>query len=241
MNHSLRMGAAILLFVSAAGLAAGGATEPCGPSRALPAYAHNDYRNTRPVEDALSLGYLGVEADVFFRDGRFLLGHEQKEIRPGFDLESTYLRQLLVRAQQCGRLLPDPRPFIITIEDKAPTPESRVALAALLERYRELPALSADAPIARFILVDESATPASVPDALEQFADLQWRVTNGRPGPPAADAHAYQLLSIHYGEVIEWDGAGDPPADVRRLVTTVVDAARSVPGCLVHRRAAAGW
>ncbi len=211
------------------------------PPRALPAYAHNDYRNTRPVEEAISLGYLGVEADVFFRDGGFLLGHARKEVRPGFDLESAYLRPLLVRAQQCGRLLPDPRPFIITIEDKAPTPESRIALAALLERYRELLALSADAPIARFILVDESATPASVPDALEQVAGLRWRVTDGHPVPPAADAHAYQLLSIHYGEVIEWDGAGDPPADVRRLVTTVVDVARSVPGCLVHRRSAAGW
>lgn len=75
MNHSMRMGAAILLFVSAAGLATAGAPEPCGPSRALPAYAHNDHRNTRPVDDALSLGYRGVEADVFFRDGRFLLGH----------------------------------------------------------------------------------------------------------------------------------------------------------------------
>ena len=31
----------------------------------LPAYAHNDYANARPLTDALSLGFRGAEADVF--------------------------------------------------------------------------------------------------------------------------------------------------------------------------------
>lgn len=226
--------AALLLLGLAATASAATIADPCGPSRALSAYAHNDYRNAHPVEDALSLGYLGVEADVFFRDGVFLLAHERKEVRPGFDLESTYLRPLLARARQCGRLQPDPRPFVITIEDKAPTPASRAALATLLERYRELLGDAAGAPTAAFILVDESATPASVPDALKQVAGLQWRATSGHPVPPAATARAYTLLSIDYGEEIAWDGAGDPPPDVRRLVATVVDAAHRVPGCLVR-------
>lgn len=226
--------AAALLACLCAGIASAAEQEPCGPARAIPAYGHNDYRNERPCSDALELGYLGVEADVFFRDGVFLLAHERKGIRPGFDLESTYLRPLLSRAQQCGRLQLDPRPFVITIEDKAPTPESREALASLLEHYRGLLQSSAEGPIAIFFLVDESATPASVPEALKRVAGLQWRVSSRRPAPPEADAPAYTLLSIDYGEEIEWDGAGDPPPDVRRLVATVVDAAHRVPGCLVR-------
>jgi hypothetical protein len=226
--------AALLPLGLAATAAAATGADTCGPSRALSAYAHNDYRNAHPVEDALSLGYLGVEADVFFRDGVFLLAHERKEVLPGFDLESTYLRPLLARARQCGRLQPDPRTFVITIEDKAPTAESRAAMATLLERYRGLLGDAAGAPTAAFILVDESATPASVPEELKRVAGLQWRVSRGHPAPPVADAHAYALLSIDYGEEIEWDGVGDPPPDVCRLVASVVDAAHRAPGCLVR-------
>jgi hypothetical protein len=229
----------LLIIISAAAAAAAAAAsasapEPCGPPSALSAYAHNDYRNPHPCADALALGYLGVEADVFFRDGVFLLAHARKEARPGFDFESTYLRPLLSRAQRCGRVQPDPRPFVITIEDKAPTPESRAAMATLLGHYRDLLDSSAEGPIARFILVDDSAAPATVSGALKQVAGLQWRVTDGHPAPPEAEAHKYALLSIDYGEVIEWDGTGAPPTDVRRLLAAVVEAAHGVPGCLVR-------
>ena len=56
--------AALLPLGLAATAAAATGADTCGPSRALSAYAHNDYRNAHPVEDALSLGYLGVEAEI---------------------------------------------------------------------------------------------------------------------------------------------------------------------------------
>lgn len=232
-STGLRCATALLAWLCA-GMAPAAERDPCGPPRALPAYAHNDYRNERPCKDALALGYLGVEADVYFRDGVFLLAHGRKEIRPGFDLESTYLRPLLSRVRQCTRVLPDSRPFILTIEDKAPTPESRAALSSLLGRYQDVLGSSAEGPVAIFILVDESATPASVTEELKRVAGLQWRVTRGHAAPPVAEAHAYRLLSIDYGEEIEWDGVDGPPPDVRRLVASVVDAAHRVPGCLVR-------
>ena len=39
--------------------------DTCASAPLLLAYAHNDYRNPRPLRDALSLGYRGVEADLF--------------------------------------------------------------------------------------------------------------------------------------------------------------------------------
>ena len=224
-----------LLFLSLVETAgASGAVEPCGPARALPAYAHNDYRNDRPCRDALELGYLGIEADVFFSDGAFFLAHDSKEIRAGFDFEAIYLRPLLSRIRRCSRLLPDPRPFLITIEDKAPTPESRLAMAVLLERYRGLLQSSPDGPIAEFILVDNSATPASIPEALKRYAGLQWRVTSRNPFPPAGAAADYRLLSLDFEKEIEWDGTGDPPQSLCKLIPAVVAAARRVPGCRVR-------
>jgi hypothetical protein len=222
----------LLSLVASAGPA--GAGEPCGPARALPAYAHNDYRNDRPCEEALELGYLGVEADVFFSDGALRLAHDRRDVREGFDFEAIYLRPLLSRARRCSRILPDPQPFLVTIEDKAPSVESRLALAMLLERYRELLQSSPEGPIARFILVDNMANPASIPRELRLHAGLQWRVTSRSPAPADDAAVDYLLLSLDYGKEIEWNGSGGPPPAASALIAAVVAAAGRVPGCLVR-------
>lgn len=235
----------VLLLLLTAGIAR--SSEPCGPAVPLPAYSHNDYRGDRPCLEALELGYLGLEADVVYKDGAFLLAHSRKEARAGFELEATYLLPLLERVRQCSRVTADPRPFLLTIEDKAPTAASRLALGVLLERYSALLQPSATGPIAEFILVDEAAEPGSVPAELARCAGLQWRVTSHRPVPPADAADAYRLLSLDYGEEIEWDGSGPPPVEARRLIREVVGAARRVPGCRVRvhhapaRRAIWSW
>jgi len=224
----------LLLLSLAASAGPAGAGEPCGPARALPAYAHNDYRNDRPCEEALELGYLGVEADVFFSDGTFRLAHDRGDIREGFDFEAVYLRPLLSRVRRCSRLLPDPKPFLVTIEDKAPSVESRLAMAMLLDRYRELLQSSPEGPIARFFLVDNTASPAAIPRELKLYAGLQWRVTSRNPAPPDDAAVDYRLLSLDYGKEIEWSGSGGPPPAASELIAAVVAAARRVPGCLVR-------
>ena len=68
-------------------------------------------------------------------------------------------------------------------------------------------------------------------------------MTSHRPVPPADAAAAYRLLSLDYGEEIEWDGSGPAPAEARRLIREVVDAARRVPGCRVrvHHAEGAGF
>ena len=38
------------------------------------AHAHNDYYHKRPLLDALSHGFCSVEADVFLKNGRLLVG-----------------------------------------------------------------------------------------------------------------------------------------------------------------------
>ena len=45
------------------------------PDTLLPAYAHNDYRNARPLLDALELGFRGVEVDYFLVDTELRVGH----------------------------------------------------------------------------------------------------------------------------------------------------------------------
>ena len=63
----------------------------------LPAYAHNDYLNPRPLVEALELGYRGVEADYYVVGGQLLLSHEKEDVDPEVSLRSVYLDPLRER------------------------------------------------------------------------------------------------------------------------------------------------
>src|SRR3954465_11204915 len=77
-------------------------TQPCTAPPLLPAYAHNDYYNRHPLDDALALGFQGVEADYVFVNGRLLVAHSRREASENRTLEGLYLAPLRVRVQRCG-------------------------------------------------------------------------------------------------------------------------------------------
>lgn len=108
------------------------------PRGALPAYSHNDYLNAHPLRDALSLGYQGVEADVFLVDGRLQLGHERRAAEEDGSLEGLYLAPLRALVARCGQLTADGQPFLLTLEIKEPSRVTFDSLVALLARYPEL-------------------------------------------------------------------------------------------------------
>ena len=97
-------------------------------------YAHNDYRNARPLTDALAAGFVGAEADVFLVDGVLRLGHDRKEARRGPLLEAAYLQPLAEIASRCNRVVPERR-FLLTIEIKEESRATFDTLRNLLGRY----------------------------------------------------------------------------------------------------------
>jgi glycerophosphoryl diester phosphodiesterase len=112
--------------------------QPDCPRGTLPAYAHNDYANRRPLLDALSLGYQGVEADVVLIDGELRLGHDRRAARRGATFEVQYLAPLGSLVARCGTLTTDGRPFLLTVDLKEASRPAYDALVALLTRYGTL-------------------------------------------------------------------------------------------------------
>ncbi|HEY7236229.1 MAG TPA: hypothetical protein VH539_18865 [Gemmatimonadaceae bacterium] len=128
-----RAGAALLSILSFA------LVQPGCPRGTLPAYSHNDYVNAHPLRDALSLGYVGVEADVFLVDGTLRLGHDRKAAERGALFEAQYLAPLDSLVMRCGRLTANGLPFLLDVELKEPSRPAFDTLVALLARHRDLP------------------------------------------------------------------------------------------------------
>lgn len=98
---------------------------------ALPmAHAHNDYEHKRPLYDALSYGFRSVEADVYLVDGKLLVAHDRKDVKPSRTLKSLYLDPLQkeVRAGLDG--------FTLMIDVKADGAAATRQLISELQPYR---------------------------------------------------------------------------------------------------------
>lgn len=174
------------------------ATAPC-PRGVLPAYAHNDYANTRPLHDALLLGFRGVEADVAMVDGTLRLGHDRDEARRGTSFERTYLAPLAALVTRCGHLTVDGSPFLLTVELKDREAAAADSLDALLMRYLpQLVGAHASRPSVDVVLVGwcppgRSATGIGrqhrlrTPSDVEQVTDFPAEV---------------RLVSVDYGKTI---------------------------------------
>ena len=186
------------------------------PRGNLPAYAHNDYLNAHPLHDALSLGYQGVEADVFLVNGKLQLGHERRAAARDGTLEMVYLAPLRELVARCGTLTADGQPFLLDLEIKEESRATFDTLVAVLSRYPEL--FSADsgqagesasvAPPVQPVLV--GWYPPGFVDSISVPLSRQARLqTAGGPPVDAADPDV-GLISIDYEQTIgrrwQWPG-----------------------------------
>jgi len=190
--------------------------DSCATAALLPAYAHNDYRNRRPLRDALDLGYRGVEADVYRVGGDLLVGHERSEVRPAKTLVTLYLEPLRDRLHRCGYVLADRTPFLLNVELKeADSTAFSILLAELIE-YQELfqPTDSSRASV-RIVLV--GWWPADTNTAFPDYVGRQF-VIQGRGVELPAGSRTPGFVSIDYGKLLTWRGRGTVPVEDRETV-----------------------
>ncbi|MES2827223.1 MAG: hypothetical protein V4687_03680 [Bacteroidota bacterium] len=57
-------------------------------------HSHNDYNQKRPFYTAYNSGMGSVEADVFIKNGKILVAHNEEDTNPARDLETLYLKPI---------------------------------------------------------------------------------------------------------------------------------------------------
>ena len=225
----------VLLVVLAVPLQAPASRDSCTARSLLPAYAHNDYQNPRPLLDALSLGFRGAEADVFRVGTDLVVAHERGTLRPARTFARLYLEPLRERQRICGFVLQDSTPFYLNLELKEADPAGFDFLVAQLRQFEQLfrarePGTNAAVQVT---LVGWWPIPDSVswPDYLR----VQLAVEH-QPARPASDAAPVGLVSVDYGKVIKWSGRGTVPSAAEQTLAgaRVLASPRAVPFRVHH-------
>lgn len=172
------------------------------PRPTLPAYAHNDYANPRPLVDALTLGFHGVEADVFLVDGVLRVGHDKRTARTGGMLDSLYLAPLRAHVARCGTLTTDGRPFLLTIEIKEASSATYDAVRALLAGYRGLLEHSGADPALSVVLVGWSPPTSPAEGSIDALIGVQYRLVRTDARRLDTLGTRVHLISLDYGKTI---------------------------------------
>jgi hypothetical protein len=198
------------------------------------AHSHNDYEHRRPLEDALDARFYSVEADVYFRDGRFEVSHL------GFGsvgtLEALYLAPLQARVDARGSVHGDGLPLTLWVDLKDKDARLPQELAALLARFPMVATFDdrggvARAGAVRVVLTGEremkEAFTQQVPAPRPAVRDSN-DYTPGDPAPGSgAGAAGWGAYALNWGKYLTWNGSGELPAEERRRIACIVENAHA--------------
>ncbi|MGI8619288.1 MAG: hypothetical protein ACR2L6_09410 [Gemmatimonadaceae bacterium] len=212
-----------------------GAERQC-PRGSLPAYAHNDYENPRPLQEAVERGFRGVEVDLFLVDGTLRVGHDRRRARDGAAFEALYLEPLSALVARCGALTSDGHPFLLAVDFKERSAAAYDALVGLLSGYHSLlarsPAESVRLPSIEIVLVGWHPADAGREGGADSLLRLQHRLSS--PSAPHRNAldPRVRLVSLDYGKTMgRWWLS---PADRWRWIAALRAVKDAVPDRLLR-------
>ena len=211
--------------------AAAAPPSPVAPLRH--AHAHNDYAHKRPLFDALDQGFCSVEADIYLIDGRLLVAHDRKDVKPGRTLEGLYLDPLRERATaNGGRVFRDGPPFYLLIDVKTGADDTYRALDKVLARYADLLSVTRDGkfePKAVTVVLSGNRAKEAITRQPVRYVGI-----DGRPEDLDSDAPADLLPWVSGNWTLSFRWRGDGPmsaaerAKLRELVRKAHDRKRLV-------------
>ena len=189
------------------------------------AYSHNDYKQPRPLFDALDNGFMGVEADVHLRGRELLVGHTGGDVKPGVTLQSLYLEPLKARVKaNGGRVHPGgPKGFLLMVEFKSDGDESYLALREILRGYQEmLTSYDTGKPRERAVTL---VITGHRPDKLLRTETLRWAAIDGDLSDAgSAETTLYSTISADWASNFDWRGGRLDGQEQRRLAKYVSQA-----------------
>jgi len=172
------------------------------------AHAHNDYEHKRPLFDALTSGFISVEADVHLVNGKLLVSHN----RPGKNartLSSLYLQPLDSLLKKNGAVYAGySRTFYLMIDCKTEAESTYRTIQKTVAGFPSLLCTSESCPVKIFISGNR-AVETMLSDGDNGLA------LDGRPDDLGKGISAEQMpvVSDHYGNWSRWNGKSEPKAE----------------------------
>ena len=100
-------------------------------------HSHNDYRQARPLQEALACNVFSIEADIFLYQGQLRVAHDEAELPTAPSLDSLYIQPLLHWLNAIPQGVAVHFPYLL-IDIKSNSAAVLPALSKMLEPYPHL-------------------------------------------------------------------------------------------------------
>lgn len=184
-------------------------------------HSHNDYTRAMPFYEAYSQHFFSVECDMFYKDGKFLVGHDLEDLRDDITFERMYVEPLVnVYNLNGGKPFADSDdPFQLVVEIKSDDPYAYLdALVKILKQHADIfdPTVN---PHACRIVVTGNVPPA------KDFA--RWPSYVTFDGDLRTDYTAEQLkqvgmISTCFSDYSHWNGKGTLIAPEKAKIEEII-------------------
>lgn len=193
------------------------------------AYAHNDYRNKRPLLDALENGFTYVEADIYLRKDKLIVAHILPCLKKKRTLESLYLQPLLEYVQDKTGDKNNNKlnecPLTLMIDIKSDADKTYQALLLVLEKYKPILSGYEDGhtTLRNVTIVLTGHKPYNlVKDNKSRFVFMDEDLKNAILD---SATNLYPIASCKYSSLLKWKGKGViPEIELQRLEYYVTEA-----------------
>ncbi len=188
-------------------------------------HSHNDYRQARPLWDAIENHFISIEVDIHLVSDALLVGHDEEDLSVDMTLQSMYLMPLRSYiAAHNGWVYPDCE-LILLIDIKTDADSTYQLLREVLVEYSDiLTSYSSDNVERRAVSVVISG---NRPRDLMLNEKIRYGTYDGRIDDinDGSVSNIIILVSDNWGKHFTWRGKGSmSKADRHRLTTIIKDA-----------------
>jgi hypothetical protein len=183
------------------------------------AHSHNDYEQKNPCLDAIAARVSSIEADLWFEDGKLLVGHDRGKWRG--DFETLYLKPLNEFWERNALPAGPDGAFLLWLDLKDASGGLRSRLHELLQGYaftREH-----DARHVRVLVILTGKVEAKEAYVREYFDPLLTRDSNTFTEVDPRGSPEWSWYALNWKTLGDWDGSGEMTDEQRRRLRKLVD------------------
>ena len=195
-------------------------------------HSHNDYLRQTPLWEALSLGFISIEVDIYLVDGALLVRHDEDDLEADRTLQALYLDPLRdhVLARD-GWVYSNGHSFHLFIDIKSDAAPTYDALRPVLARFSEVLTTYSEARAqtrAISVTVSGNRPRGRMMSESVRFAGYDGRIEDVEDSATRVPANFISLISDDWEDHFRWRGLGRlSERDSRRLTQTVEQAHRA--------------
>ncbi|MBP1612954.1 MAG: Alkaline phosphatase [Bacteroidetes bacterium] len=189
-------------------------------------HSHNDYTRTIPFYEAYSQKIYSIEIDLFYRNGKFYVSHDEADIDKQKTFDALYLDPLIaLYRMNKGRVWADAdRPLQLVIEIKSNDTNTFMnALVDIFKLYPEVFNPEKNPNSVRIVITGKvpSADKFSLyPSYIGFDGDLNDKYTS-------EELKQIAMFSLDFGSLSHWNGKGSLMQDDKKKVTLAINRAHA--------------